>query len=128
MLPISEEEYASNIGLDYIAQEVYLTPSYLSMLFKKERNTGLVHYINDYRLEKAKEMLRNTNMRVVDISSKVGYESLAYFYSIFKKKYGNSPRNTAKAERMAYVRFFWRANGALFQDFGRGGVRRCDWL
>ena len=91
VLSIIEEEYASNIGLDYIAQKVYLTPSYLSMLFKKEMNTGLVHYINDYRLERAKEMLLNTNMRVIDISGKVGYESLAYFYSIFKKKYGKTP-------------------------------------
>ena len=91
VLSIIEKEYTKDIGLDYISKNVYLTPSYLSMLFKKEMNIGLVHYINEYRLERAKNMLLNSNMRVVDISSGVGFKSLAYFYSIFKKKYGKTP-------------------------------------
>lgn len=91
VLSIIKDEYQRDIGLEYIAQKVYLTPSYLSMLFKKEMNIGLVRYINEYRLEQARGLLQSTNMRVVDISGSVGYESLAYFYSIFKKKYGKTP-------------------------------------
>lgn len=52
---------------------VYLAPSYLSTVFKKETGQNLSKFIKQYRMEKAKDMLENTNMKIVNISEACGY-------------------------------------------------------
>jgi two-component system response regulator YesN len=88
---IIEQEYMNDIGLEYIAKKVYLTPSYLSYLFKRETGQSLVKYITLFRLNKAKKLLQDTNMRIVDVCEKVGYSKLSYFCAIFKNNYGMTP-------------------------------------
>ncbi|WP_165972158.1 response regulator [Paenibacillus piri] len=91
VLKIIHRDYWQDIGLESLADKACLSPSYLSHLFKKETGASLIKYITCYRLEKAGELLRGTNMKIADISAEVGYSSFAYFCSIFKNYYGTTP-------------------------------------
>lgn len=84
--------YGEEISAQQLADMVYLAPSYLSSLFKKETGQNLSKYIKQYRMEKAKEMLEDTNMKIVSISEKVGYPNVSYFCQSFREYYGVSPQ------------------------------------
>ena len=75
-----------------LADMVYLAPSYLSSLFKKETGQNLSKYIKQYRMEKAKELLTGTNMKIVNISEQVGYPNVSYFVQSFREYFGISPQ------------------------------------
>ncbi|WP_308636500.1 response regulator transcription factor [Paenibacillus silvisoli] len=83
--------YMENISLETIAEQVYLSPGYVSGLFKKTVHQSFVKYLTAYRLEKAKEHLLNSNMKVVDIARKVGYTDTSYFGMVFRNHFGTSP-------------------------------------
>lgn len=91
VMKIVEERYQEDISLQSIAEEVYLSPSYLSYLFKKEVGVSLIKYITMIRLDKAKELLRSGNMKVSDIAASVGYQNYSYFNIAFKNNVGESP-------------------------------------
>ncbi|MGQ7887586.1 response regulator transcription factor [Paenibacillus sp. WC2504] len=91
VLKLIHRDYGQDIGLDSLAEKAYLSPSYLSHLFKKETGASLVKYITCYRLDKAGELLRSTTKKISDISQEVGYTNFAYFCSIFKNYYGKTP-------------------------------------
>ncbi len=80
-----EENFASNITLEEVAQYVEISKSYLSMLFKQETGTNLVTYLNRYRIEKAKEILVSTNFKIYEVAEKVGFCSPYYFSKMFKE-------------------------------------------
>jgi two-component system response regulator YesN len=88
---VLEREYAEDLGLDQLAARVYLSPSYLSHLFKKETGISLIKYLTNYRVEKAKELLCGTNMKIAQISKEVGYRNYSYFCSLFKNYTGMTP-------------------------------------
>lgn len=79
------------LSVALIAEKLNVSAAYLSTLFKMETGQTLIKYISHYRLEKAKEMLALTNMRVADIAEKVGYFNTSYFISLFKNSVGESP-------------------------------------
>ena len=86
------EEYGSSLtSVAHIAEKLQVSAVYLSSLFKKETNENLSKYITKFRIEKSKEMLLQTNLRVNDIASRVGYASTSYYISIFKSHEGYSP-------------------------------------
>jgi len=85
------EHYNEEIGVDQLAQMVYLTPSYLSSIFKKETGQNLNKFIKQYRMEKAKQMLENTMKKIVNISKEVGYPNVSYFCQSFREYFGVSP-------------------------------------
>ena len=93
------EHYSEEIGVDLVAQKVYMAPSYLSHIFKKETGQNLSKFIKAYRMEKAKEMLEETHEKIVQISYAVGYPNVSYFCQSFREFYGVSPqkfRNTGE--------------------------------
>lgn len=93
------EHYSEEIGVDLLAQKVYMAPSYLSHIFKKETGQNLSKFIKAYRMEKAKEMLEETHEKIVQISYAVGYPNVSYFCQSFREFYGVSPqkfRNTGE--------------------------------
>lgn len=91
VIKIIRRDYMKDLSLQIIAEKVYLSPSYLSHLFKKEIGESLIQYITSYRLEIAKELLEQTNLKVIDISKQVGYSNFSYFGSVFKNHYGMTP-------------------------------------
>lgn len=85
------EHYGEPLSLDILADKVYLTARYLSSVFIEEKGIGLNKYIKNVRMEKARELLRETNMKVNEISEKVGYANLSYFCRSFRNEYGVTP-------------------------------------
>ncbi|CAM4227374.1 two-component system response regulator YesN [Paenibacillus endophyticus] len=86
-----EKEYGEDLSLEGIAERVYLTPSYLSYLFKKETGQSLIRYITQVRMEKAALLLTESNMKIVDMYTLLGYRSSTYFIQTFRNYYGVTP-------------------------------------
>lgn len=91
VLSIIEKNFMNDISVEWIAEKVYLTPNYLSYLFKKETGQSLIKYLTSYRLKKAKEFLTHTNMKIGDVCTKTGYTNTSYFSLIFKSYFGLTP-------------------------------------
>lgn len=95
---IIDDEYMDDIGLDYLAEKVFLSPSYLSSLFKNKTNIGIIKYLTNVRMEKAARLLVQTNMKVADLGAKVGYANPSYFSRIFRIHFGSSPLKFREGE------------------------------
>ncbi len=85
------EHYAENLSLSKIAQEHYLNPSYLSQLFKSKTGENISRFLEDIRVEKARELLSSLSVSVVDVAFLVGYNDARYFSKVFKKNTGMLP-------------------------------------
>lgn len=86
------EHYSEELSVDVLAQNVYMAPSYLSHVFKKETGQNISKFIKTYRMEKARDMLENTHNKIVNISYAVGYPNVSYFCQSFREFYGISPQ------------------------------------
>lgn len=80
-----EENYGKNITLQDVADHVSITKNYLSMLFKQETGINFVAYLNRFRIEKAKQLLTTTNMKIYEIADHIGFYSPYYFSKVFKE-------------------------------------------
>jgi len=92
VLEIIRREYGTPLGLNEVADRVYLNPSYLSTLFRKEVGKSFVRYLNDYRLERAAEALRADSRPVGEIRKAVGFSGDSYFIGLFRERYGCTPQ------------------------------------
>ena len=88
---IVNEHYSENISLRTIARDVYLSPSYLCLLFKQETGQTLTSYITGVRIERAKHLMQNRNKKLIDVCFEVGFNDSKYFSRVFKKYTGESP-------------------------------------
>lgn len=87
-----EAHYREKISLDQIAENMYLSPFYISKLFKSETGDTPINYLISLRMEKAKELLdRNPVLSIQEAAAQVGYEDAYHFSKLFKKYYGLSP-------------------------------------
>jgi len=86
-----EERYKEQISITTLAEEVYLTPTYLCVLFKQTTGSTINEYLTMTRLEKAKQLLADSNIKLYDVCYEVGYLSPSYFSRLFKKYVGISP-------------------------------------
>ena len=82
--------YKKKIKLADIGQAVYLSPYYLSHIFKKETGTTLLEYLTKVRIEEAKRLLENTLWNTTRISFEVGYSDQSYFCKVFRSSEGIS--------------------------------------
>lgn len=97
MVNYLNENYAKKISLDLIANNLYLSPVYISKLFKEVIGEAPINYLIRIRLDMAKEMLiEKENTSIKEIASLVGYEDVYHFSKLFKKHYGTSPLNYRK--------------------------------
>ena len=83
--------YSEKISIKEIADQLYLSPNYLSELFKKHTGKTISEYLTDYRLEKACQLLDHAEYHVGEVSGMVGIHDGRYFSNMFKKKYGMTP-------------------------------------
>ena len=87
-----DEHYGDeNLSLNTLASRVNFSPNHLSMVFSAQTGETFIKYLTDYRMGKAKELLRCTSKRSVDISVEVGYKDPHYFSYLFKKTQGMTP-------------------------------------
>jgi two-component system response regulator YesN len=80
-----------DISLQYLADQVNLNHRYLSVLFKTETGVNLSDYVTQCRMEKAKGLLKHTQLKIQDISRLAGYPNAKYFMSVFKQVVGFTP-------------------------------------
>ncbi len=91
------ENYSGHVELNTLANLVFLTPSYLSKLFKHETGLTVTEYIAEVRMKNAKRLLRTEpGMKVHQIGAEVGYPDPAYFNKLFKKMVGVTPNEYIK--------------------------------
>lgn len=88
VIALIEQNYGRDIGLQWLAEQVYLSPGYLSSLFKQEVGKSVTQYLTIFRLETAKRLLENTNLKISYIGEQVGYSNSSYFGVIFKNYFG----------------------------------------
>ena len=69
-----------------------LSPTYVSYLFKKETGQTLVKYITDKKMDRAKKMLGDRNLKIMQVAKSCGYENQSYFNKLFKNYFGVTPK------------------------------------
>ncbi|NMA65207.1 MAG: helix-turn-helix transcriptional regulator [Clostridiaceae bacterium] len=97
---INETYMDPQLSLNSMAEKLSISPWYFSRIFNEVTGTSFPDYINNLKLNKAKDLLtEDMNSDINDIAKKVGYNSSTYFTTLFKKKFGLSPskfRNNSK--------------------------------
>ena len=86
------ENYDKNITLTDVGERMYSSPYYISRIFKQETGTNLIDYINEVRVERAKELLKNPQYKIYEVGEMVGISDSHYFSKLFRKISGLSPK------------------------------------
>ena len=81
----------ADLSLNNLSEQLSVTPSYLSRLFKKEMNLTLTEYVNKKRIEQAVYLLNNSDSQVQSIAFECGIQDVNYFIKLFKKQTGLTP-------------------------------------
>ena len=92
---------SSNLTVKKVAHEIGLSPDYLTRLFKKELGVNIITYINSKRIYTSLDLLKNTDLSIEEIGDLIGLNNTSYFYTLFKKEIGTSPkqyRNSFKSK------------------------------
>ncbi len=95
---IEENYMRESLSLNEIAAAQEVSPNYFSAMFSQEMQMTFVEYVTRKRMEKARELLRDTDMRANEIALAVGYKNPHYFSFVFKKTQGCTPREYRAAE------------------------------
>ncbi len=90
--------YADNVTVEKVAAEVYVSPTHLMHLFRKELDKTFSECLTEYRIEMAKRMLRDPKYRVYEVGDLVGFGDSKYFSQVFKKMTGMPPSEYAKSQ------------------------------
>lgn len=86
-----KENYQERITLEDISNRLFLHQAYFSAIFKKETGQNFIDYVNHVRVDKAVQLLRNTDYKIKVISDMVGFQSHSYFNKVFKNETGVTP-------------------------------------
>lgn len=82
---------SSDISLEDAAKAAGVSPFYLSKLFKEEMNETFINYVTEKKMEKAKNLLKESDLSIKEITAACGYNDQNYFSKIFKNRYDISP-------------------------------------
>lgn len=95
-----QQNYSKKISMVQLADLSCVSENYFSKLFVRVMKTSVSDYIASYRIEKSKEYLLQTDLKVSKISEMVGFEDPAYFHRVFKKYTGMTPHEFRDAARV----------------------------
>ena len=87
-----KENYHKDISLDDICAVVCVTPNYFSRIFKEETGKNFTQWLNEFRIEKAKFLLKDVRKKTYEVAIRIGYNDYKYFSYNFKKYAGCSPK------------------------------------
>jgi len=94
------QHYAKDLSLDEVAGHAQMSSSYFSSFFKQEMGASFVEYLTGLRMEKAKGLMMDPDLKLYEIAQMVGYQDVKYFSRLFKKTEGVAP--------VEYRQFFYR--------------------
>lgn len=83
--------YAERITLAELAEQAGFSAEHFSRVFRRETGVNYITYLNNLRMKHAVQLLEQTDCKVYEIAEKVGFSSLSYFSTAFKKKFGKNP-------------------------------------
>ena len=89
----------SELGFDKVCDHIGITKIYFGRLFQKEEGLSFNSYINQCRIELAKDILENSNLRVSEVAAKVGFTNTKYFSVVFKSTTGMTPLDYRRSKR-----------------------------
>lgn len=92
-----------DISLEQLAQNLNYSTAYLSRLIKKETGSTFSELLQELRIQKAKDLLRKSEVKINSVAVQTGYSDISYFISVFKKKTGVTPneyRSLSKLEEL----------------------------
>lgn len=95
-----EENYNKNLSLDALGEIAHLHPAYLSKIFKEATDVNLSNYITGVRMQKAAQLLEETELRIHEVMEQIGYQKCQYFSKLFKDKYGVTPKEYRRNKRL----------------------------
>ncbi len=90
------QNYNQDITLAETARSIHISPSYLSMLFRKETGKTFSRFLTDIRLENACRCLRETDHSITEVSTLNGFSSQSYFIRVFRAHFGVTPKQYRK--------------------------------
>ena len=91
LLYVENNYYREDLTIEEIAKSMYLHPSYFSQVIKEELGLTALKYLNLYRMNKASQLLKTTELSVEEIASAVGYQNRHSFTRAFKNRFQSSP-------------------------------------
>ncbi len=94
-----KKHFTEELSLKQLADQVHFSASYLSAQILKKTGMTYSSYLGYLRTEKARQLLLETDLKVMDIASACGYRDSSYFNRIFHRKYGTSPEQYRKAHK-----------------------------
>ena len=83
--------YSQKLSLSNVAAQFYLSPYYLSRLFRRVTGQSIVDFINVRRIEEARRLLETTDLRINDVAEETGFSTTAHFRRVFREQVGVSP-------------------------------------
>ena len=93
------QHYSENISLNMLAEQFYMHPNYLSRLFKEKTGENFVEYLMEVRMQKVKELLKDSDCKIIEICGMVGYDNPRSFSKAFKHYTGLTPREYRDSSR-----------------------------
>lgn len=92
VLEVIGRDYKKELSLKDISKDLFINPVYLGQLIKKETKSTFAELLNKQRIKAAQQLLLSTNDSIEDVCYTVGYSNVGYFYKVFRKLCGKSPK------------------------------------
>lgn len=99
-LAIMVRRYRESIGIAQVAEELGVSPNYLSTIFKKETGTSFTRRMTELRLEKACELLGRRDANIGEVARSLGYQSGRHFTRLFKERFNKTPSEWISNQRI----------------------------
>ena len=81
---INENYEKDYLTLSYLSEHFYISPSYLSRVFRKATGFTFIEYLNSVRIREALRLLRETNFKIIEVGVQSGFKSISHFGRVFK--------------------------------------------
>ncbi|MNN75688.1 Arabinose operon regulatory protein [compost metagenome] len=88
---VAENYMEPNLSLNQIADELDMSPIYISRLYKQQTLTSIVDVILEVRMREVCSLLENTDLPVTTIAERCGFTSSSYLHRMFKRSFGTTP-------------------------------------
>ncbi len=117
LLTYVHHNYTKQMSVSELSQKLNVTNQYFCRLFKQMTNMSFIDYINDLRLQRAAVDIATTDLSIREISSGHGFDTLGYFFKLFRERYNTTPvryRKSCLEDANRHVGIFDRNNGLLY--------------